>query len=127
MPYGIGIQKGIKPVEVLESIWYNDAPKIIVMTPGGLFGESQIKMNRRTFLKTAGAGLSAMMTLDCVMSGDGVSSPNILFFYPDQHPDIVGRLKPLLPPVGPYRNLKRQAKKDSPGYTQYPCREKKPY
>jgi hypothetical protein len=27
--------------------------------------------------------------------------------------------------VGPYRNLKRQAKKDSPGYTQYPCREKK--
>jgi arylsulfatase A-like enzyme len=30
----------------------------------------------------------------------------------DQHPDIVKRLKPLLPPVGPYRNLKRQAKKD---------------
>jgi hypothetical protein len=42
-----------------------------------------------------------------------------------QHPDIVERLKPLLPPVGPYRNLKREAKKDSPRYTQYPCREKK--
>ncbi|MFH1884722.1 MAG: sulfatase-like hydrolase/transferase [Planctomycetota bacterium] len=43
----------------------------------------------------------------------------------DQHPDIVERLKPLLPPVGPYRNLKREAKKGSPRYTQYPCREKK--
>jgi hypothetical protein len=45
MPYGIGTQKGIKPVEVLESICYNDAPKIIVMTPGGLFGKSQMSMN----------------------------------------------------------------------------------
>jgi hypothetical protein len=31
-----------------------------------------------------------------------------------RHPDIVERLRPLLPPVGPYRNLKREAKKGSP-------------
>jgi hypothetical protein len=99
----------------LESICYNDASEVIVMLPSDLFEKYQMNMNRRTFLKTAGASLSAMMILDFVMAGDGVWRPNILFFYPDQHPDIVGRLKPLLPPVGPYRNLKRQAKKDSPG------------
>jgi arylsulfatase A-like enzyme len=31
----------------------------------------------------------------------------------DQRPDIVERLKPLLPPVGPYRNLKKQNKEDN--------------
>jgi len=30
----------------------------------------------------------------------------------DQHPDIVERLRPLLSPVAPYRNLKREARKD---------------
>ncbi|MHC4431621.1 MAG: sulfatase family protein [Planctomycetota bacterium] len=30
----------------------------------------------------------------------------------DQHPEIVARLKPLLPPVAPYRNKKRQARQE---------------
>ena len=30
----------------------------------------------------------------------------------DQHPDIVARLKPLLPPVAPYRNKKREARQE---------------
>jgi len=39
---------------------------------------------------------------------DPVEINNIL----EQCPDIVERLKPLLPPVGPYRNLKREVKND---------------
>ena len=29
----------------------------------------------------------------------------------DRHPEIVARLRPLLPPVAPYMNLKRQTRK----------------
>jgi len=55
------------------------------MLPGYLFGECQMKMNRREFLMTAGASLSAMVTLDSVLPAGSISRPNILFFYPDQH------------------------------------------
>jgi hypothetical protein len=30
----------------------------------------------------------------------------------DRHPEIVARLEPLLPPVAPYRNKKRQARQE---------------
>ncbi|MBA7636015.1 Arylsulfatase [subsurface metagenome] len=78
------------------------------MTPSDLFGKSQMKMNRRVFLKTAGAGLSAMMTLDCVMARDGVWRPNILFFYPDQHRFDWTSSNPELPDITP--NLRQLAK-----------------
>ncbi len=43
------------------------------------------------------------------------TDPVEIHYISGRHPDIVARLKPLLPPVAPYRSLKRQAKKDSPG------------
>jgi len=63
-----------------------------------------MKMNRRTFLKKAGASVSAMITLDRVLADDNLRRPNILFFFPDQHrsdwtsanlelPDITPNLK----------------------------------
>lgn len=92
----------------MESICYNDASEVIVMLLSDLFGKYQMNMNRRTFLKTAGAGLSAMVTLDCVMAGDGVWRPNILFFYPDQHRFDWTSLNPELPDITP--NLRQLAK-----------------
>jgi len=66
-------------------------------------------VNRREFLKTAGASLSAVMALDFVMAGDGVSRPNILFFYPDQHRFDWTSMNPELPDITP--NLKQLAKR----------------
>jgi len=67
-----------------------------------------MKMNRRAFLKTAGASLSAIVTLDCVMTGNGVSRPNILFFYPDQHRFDWTSMNPEMPDITP--NLRQLAK-----------------
>ncbi|MFH1719342.1 MAG: sulfatase-like hydrolase/transferase [Planctomycetota bacterium] len=61
-------------------------------------------MNRRTFLKKAGASVSAMMTLDRVLAGDGLQHPNILFFFPDQHRSDWTSSNPELPDITP--NLK---------------------
>jgi len=76
-------------------------------------GKSKMKMNRRVFLKKVGAGLSAMLTLDCVMvvpceSRGSVSRPNILFFFPDQHRYDWTSINPELPDITP--NLRQLAK-----------------
>jgi arylsulfatase len=76
-----------------------------------------MKMNRRTFLKTAGAGLSAAVALDCVTAAGQTRRPNILFFYPDQHrfdwtnipSGGAARQDPELPDITPnLRQLARQ-------------------
>jgi len=66
-----------------------------------------MKVNRRAFLRTAGAGLSGLMALDWAAMADGVSRPNILFFFPDQHRFDWTTMNPELPDVTP--NLKRLA------------------
>jgi len=68
-----------------------------------------MKMNRRAFLKTAGAGLSALVTLDRVVATGGHSRPNILFFYPDQHRFDWTSMNSELPDITP--NLRRLAKR----------------
>jgi len=44
-----------------------------------------MKMNRRTFLKTIGAGISAMAALDRVLAEGTARRPNLLFLMSDQH------------------------------------------
>ncbi|MHC4680307.1 MAG: sulfatase-like hydrolase/transferase, partial [Planctomycetota bacterium] len=69
-----------------------------------------MEMNRRAFLRTAGGGLSALCALDWLRhpaGAKGVSRPNILFFYPDQHRFDFTSMNPELPEITP--NLKRLA------------------
>ena len=75
-----------------------------------------MKMNRRTFLKTVGAGLSGAAALGLVAAAGETRRPNILFFYPDQHrydwtsiaKGDASRQDPDLPDITP--NLRRLAK-----------------
>ena len=44
-----------------------------------------LKVNRRVFLKTVGAGFLAFVTLASVKASLEASRPNMLFFFPDEH------------------------------------------
>ncbi|MHC4120472.1 MAG: sulfatase family protein [Planctomycetota bacterium] len=65
-------------------------------------------MNRRTFLRVTGAGISAVIGLDSLVAGARASRPNILFFYPDQHRYDWTSMNPDMPDITP--NLAKLAK-----------------
>ncbi len=65
------------------------------------------KMNRRAFLKMAGAGVAGLCVLDWAAMAERVARPNILFFFPDQHRFDWTSMNPEVPDITP--NLKRLA------------------
>ncbi|MHC4628060.1 MAG: hypothetical protein ACYTDV_13860, partial [Planctomycetota bacterium] len=58
-------------------------------------------MNRRSFLRMTGAGLSAAVGLGRLAAGRRARRPNILFFYPDQHRFDWTSMNPQMPDITP--------------------------
>jgi arylsulfatase len=67
----------------------------------------QPRMDRRTFLKTVGIGLSALAAGPAARGGSRTARPNILLFFPDEHRFDWTSMNPALPDITP--NLRQLA------------------